>query len=142
MIITDYINKNQSSVKILQQKNTQSIDKTVPKFFIGITASEDVVLKYKSEAILDDPTALEDKEIKVKKGQMIAIFDEPFIMPEKKLSLYKETTQKGLLNEHIKELFTKIETGQLPPTVNILEKYHGAETAPEKTNKKQNTPKI
>lgn len=142
MILNDYAKKNQSNIIVLRQKNIDSIDNSVPRVFEGLKINEDVILKYKSLAISDDPTAIEDREIKVKKGQILALFDEPYVMPDKKLALYKQTNHNELLSDDIKELYEKIESGILQPTVNVLEKHYGKENErPEQNNKSKNIPK-
>lgn len=143
MILQEYTKKNQGNIILLLQKNTESIDSSIPRVFEALKINEDITLKYKSIAISDDPTATEDREIKLKKGQILAIFDEPYVMPEKKLALYKQTNQNELLKNDINFLYHNIESGISTPTVNVLEKHYGKENIrPEQGSKSKNTPKI
>lgn len=143
MILQEYTKKNQSNIMLLLQKNTDSIDNSVPRVFEALKINEDITLKYKSLAVSDDPTAVEDREIQLKKGQILAIFDEPYVMPEKKLVLYKQTNKDQLLKDDINLLYHNIESGISAPTINVLEKHYGKENIrPEQGSKSKNAPKI
>lgn len=140
MLLTEYISKNQNNIKTFQHKNPSISDSQNPKIFFGIYVNEDKILKYKSPEIHDDPTSPEDSEIKVLKGQTIALFDQPITLSSRSMENYKAVDDKLLLSQHLEGLFVKIKNGQLPPSINLLEKYHGKEEQqPQPDRKDKNT---
>jgi hypothetical protein len=137
MLLNEYISKNQKNIKTFQHKNPSISDGANPKIFFGVYVNEDKVLKYKSLGIQDDPTSVEDSEIKILKGQTIALFDQPIALSSRSMENYKEVDNKELLSKHIEDIFSKIKKGVLPPTVNLLEKYHGKEDVSPQPERKE-----
>ena len=135
MLLNEYINENQKNIKTYQHKNPKEANEDNPKLFLGIYVNKDEVLKYKSIGIHDDPLAKEDSEIKVLKGQTIVLFEQPITLSSRNIENYKVVEPNALLSEHIKDLLNKIESGILPPSINLLEKYHGKEDASTQNNK-------
>jgi len=145
MILNEYVKEKQREIKIFKRNESFTDDKTLPKIFNGIIVDENITLEYKSLKIADDPTSKEDMKISLKKGQVLAVFDQPLAISPEKMDMFTIYKEDNLLVEHLKKLFSKIKNGISAPTVNILEKFYGEEgqvQVKEQTHKNKNNPKI